>query len=47
MKQAIISALVVSLCGVLGCFGDLIGMFIATIASATGCIIYAINNNHK
>ena len=42
MKQAMISFLVVVVCGYLGCFLDLAGCIIATVGSATACIVYAI-----
>ncbi|MCB7039886.1 MULTISPECIES: hypothetical protein [Eubacteriales] len=46
MKQAIISALIVLVCGYLGCFLDLAGCIIATTAAATGCVVYALKG-HK
>lgn len=45
--QAIVSAIIVFFCGYLGCFLDLAGCIIATIASATGCIVYAVLQNQK
>lgn len=46
VKQAIISALIVLVCGYLGCFLDLAGCIIATTAAATGCVVYALKG-HK
>ena len=46
MKQAVCSALIVLVCGYLGCFLDLPGCILATAASATGCIVYAIRRSH-
>jgi hypothetical protein len=42
MKQAILSAAIVLVCGYLGCFLDLAGCILATAAAATGCIVYAV-----
>ena len=45
--RAIISAIIVLICGYLGCFLDLAGCIITTVASATGCIVYATLQNQK
>ncbi|SFP72623.1 hypothetical protein SAMN05216343_1134 [Oscillibacter sp. PC13] len=42
MKQAVLSALIVLLCGFLGCFLDLAGCILSAAAASTGCIVYAI-----
>jgi len=42
MKQAMISFLIVVVCGYFGCSLDLAGCIIATVSSATACIVYAI-----
>lgn len=47
MMQAIISAIIVLVCGYLGCFLDIVGCILATAASATGCIVYAILHQKK
>lgn len=45
--RALISTIIVFICGYLGCFLDLAGCIITTVASATGCIVYAILQNKK
>ena len=47
MAQAIISAIIVVVCGYLGCFLDVAGCIMATIAAATGCVVYAIKCTNK
>ena len=47
MKQAIISTIIVLVCGYFGCFLDIAGCIMATVASATGCIVYAVTANKK
>ena len=47
MAQAIISAIIVVVCGYLGCFLDVAGCIIATIGAATGCVVYAIKSTNK
>lgn len=47
MMQSIISALIVLACGYLGCFLGIAGCILATVASATGCIVYAILHQKK
>ena len=42
MCQAILSACIVLVCGFLGCFLDIAGCVMASLAAATGCIVYAI-----
>ncbi len=42
MLQAFLSGLIVLAAGYLGCFLDLAGCIIASIAAATGCIVYAV-----
>ncbi|MGI5856428.1 MAG: hypothetical protein ACOX64_08215 [Candidatus Merdivicinus sp.] len=42
MLQAFLSSLIVLAAGYLGCFLDLAGCIIASIAAATGCIVYAV-----
>jgi len=42
MKQSIISAIIVLVCGYFGCYLDIAGCILVTVASATGCIVYAI-----
>ena len=46
MQKALLSAFIVLVCGFLGGFLGLPGCFMATTASATGCIVYAITS-HK
>ncbi len=47
MKQALISVIIVLVCGYFGCFLDIAGCIIATMASSTGCLVYAILNKKK
>ena len=47
MKQAILSFLLVLVCGYLGCFLNLAGCIVTTVAAATACIVYSIKNHHK
>ncbi len=47
MVQSIISVLIVLACGYIGCFMDTAGCIIASAASATGCIVYAILHQKK
>ena len=47
MKQAIISTIIVLICGYFGCFLDIAGCIMATVGSATGCIVYAVTANRK
>ena len=47
MKQAIISTIIVLICGYFGCFLDIAGCIMATVGSATGCIVYAVTANKK
>ena len=47
MAQAIISAIIVVVCGCLGCFLDMAGCIIATMSAATGCVVYAIKRTNK
>ena len=46
MKQAVLSAVIVLICGFLGCFLDLAGCILAAAAAATGCIVYAITQKN-
>lgn len=47
MTKALLSALIVVICGYLGCFLDLAGCVIMTVASATACIVYTISSNRR
>ncbi len=47
MGQALLSGLIVLAAGYLGCFLDLPGCIIASIAAATGCIVYAIKQKKQ
>ena len=47
MKQAIVSTIIVLICGYFGCFLDIAGCIMATVGSATGCIVYAVTANKK
>lgn len=47
MPKALLSALIVVICGYLGCFLDLAGCIIMTVASATACIVYTISSNRR
>lgn len=47
MKQAILSALIVLVCGYIGGFLGIAGCVMASFASATGCIVYAVNRKNK
>ncbi len=47
MKQAIISTLIVTVCGYVGAFLGEAYLFLFSIASATGCIVYAINKKKE
>ena len=47
MLKALLSALIVVICGYLGCFLGLAGCIITTVASATACIVYAISSNTR
>ena len=47
MVQACISALIVLVCGYFGCFLEMAGCIMASIAAATGCIVYAILQQKK
>ena len=45
MKQAILSFLLVLVCGYLGCFLNLAGCIVTTVAAATVCIVYRIKKS--
>ena len=47
MLQAVLSAIIVFVCGYLGCFLDLAGCIIATAAASVGCIVFAILHKNK
>lgn len=47
MKKAMISALFVTVCGYLGAFLGEAYLILFSIASATGCIVYAINHKNE
>lgn len=47
MIQAILSALIVLVCGFIGCIAGEAFCILLCFTSATGCIVYAINKkNH-
>ena len=47
MVQALLSVFIVLGCGYIGCFLDIAGCIMASLAAATGCIVYAIKQNNK
>ena len=47
MKKAVLSALIVIAAGYLGCFLDLAGCIMSTVAAATGCIVYSVQDLKK
>ncbi len=47
MKKAIISALIVTVCGYVGAFLGEAYLFLLSFASATGCIVYAVNSKKE
>ncbi len=47
MAQAIISVLIVLVCGYIGCFLGIAYCVLFSIASATGCIVYAIKKKGR
>ncbi len=47
MKNAIISALLVIVCGYVGAFLGEAYLFLFSLASATGCIVYAVTGKKE